>query len=203
MRRNFLPNRARAETIGQWWRTAMRTAVILMLGVLGVGGQAAEARAAPVSYDFAYTQTAVSIFSGGTGTGNIAGQVSVENGTITGITGGASLFGAITGLLPPGSFPIGAENSNAFSAASPWLDGAGVSFTTATRVFNLSYNSFNQVWDGLTELSSGGGGTSGSGTLAVTPAGSLGEPEPVAEPASLALLVGGLLGVAATRRRRV
>jgi len=180
----------------------MRAAAILILGALAAGGLAPRARAVPVTYDFAYTQTAVSIFSGGTGTGNITGQFSVDGGAITGITGSTSLFGAITGLLPPGSFPIGAENSNAFTATSPWLDGGGVSFTTAARVFNLSYDSFNLVWDGLTELSSGGGGTSGSGTLVVTAAGSIGDPVPIPDPGSLTLLAGGLLGLAATRRRR-
>ena len=176
----------------------MRAAIIWMLGALA---GAAGAQAAPVTYNFAYTQTAVDIFSGGTGTGNITGVFSVDSGSITGITGSTSLFGAITGLLPPGSYPIGAENSNAFSATSPWLDGAGVAFTTAGHVFNLSYDSFNLVWDGLTELSSGGGSTAGSGTLVVTPAGSIGDPSPIPEPASLALLTGGLLWLAAARRR--
>ena len=181
----------------------MRAAVILMLGgVLAAGPLARDAQAALLAYNFTYTQTAVSVFTGGTGTGNITGRFTVDGGTITGITGSTSLFGAITGLRPIGSFPIGFENDNAFSAASPWLDAGGVSFATATRVFNVSYGSFDQVWDGLTELSSGGDGTSGSGTLVVTSAGSVGDPILVSEPASLALLAGALLGMAARHRRR-
>jgi hypothetical protein len=173
----------------------MRALIGVVLGLL-----AAAAQAAPVTYDFSYTQTAVG-FSGGTGTGDISGQFSVEGGAITGITGTTALFGAITGLVSPGGFPIGAPNSNAFSAASPWLDENGVAFRTASQVFNLAWASWNGTWQGLTEQTGGGGSTDGRGTLAVTLAGGLGDPRPVPAPGGVGLLAAALLGLAAARRR--
>ena len=53
----------------------MRAAVILMLGgVLAAGPLARDAQAALLAYNFTYTQTAVSVFTGGTGTGGTDGS---------------------------------------------------------------------------------------------------------------------------------
>jgi len=182
----------------------MRKSMLVRGGLMMalVAGLATWAEAAPVSYDFSYQQTAVSPFSGGTGAGDFSGQFSVDGGQIVGIAGTSSLFGAITGLVPPGGFPIGAENSNAFGAASPWIDEYGVSFTTATRVINLSWDPSEPGWDGLAELLTGGGSTAGTGNLVVTLAALPGPLVPVAEPATLGLFGLGLLGLAAAGRRR-
>lgn len=80
-------------------------AVFVLLVALGA---ASGARAAPVLYDFSFTETSVAFG----GSGSFSGQFTVENGLVTAVTGTSTLWGAIKGLIAPSGYQ---GNDNAFS----------------------------------------------------------------------------------------
>jgi hypothetical protein len=154
----------------------MKTVGSLALGLLaGIVGQPHAARAA--LYDFTYTSGS---------NRDASGIFDVTATQIVGISGTVDGFGTITGLYQPGFFLV---NDNQFSPLSPFLTGNGVSFTTSSGTgFNLFY-----------DTSDYGLATFGSNDFGSFVASS----QTVPEPATFALLAGGLLGLAGARRPRI
>jgi hypothetical protein len=164
-------------------RTGLRSLAVA-LGLAAALTMGSAARAATVLYDFVFTGASNS------NTGDFSGQFTVDTATnrIVGITGAGARIGSITALLPPGS--IGG-NDNAFSPTAPYVTSSGVSFTTsALGDVNLYFGDFLSSYLTLVRPT-----PNTLGSLSVTPAS-------VPAPASAALLVAGLAGLAAFRRRR-
>ncbi len=164
-----------------------------VFGLLAALGAAPGAHAAPVLYDFSYTETSA---IAGAGSGNFSGQFAVEGGLVTAVTGTSTLWGGITGFIAPGGY-LG--NNNAFSPSSPWVTITGVSFTTDSRRVNV-YRA-TTVWGALTDPLTSGSPADSIGTLSVTLAATTPSTD-IPAPAGLGLLAVGLLGFAAARPRR-
>jgi hypothetical protein len=165
-------------------------AVFMLLAALGA---APGARAAPVLYDFSFTEAAEVV---GGGSGSFSGQFTVEAGFITAVTGTSTRWGDITGIIAPGGYY---GNDNAFSPSSPWVTGSGVSFTTDTR--RVGVFDTGGTWYAGTDPLTFPTGAGSVGTLSVTLAATA-PPTQVPEPAALALLAAGLLGLGAARAGR-
>jgi MYXO-CTERM domain-containing protein len=146
-------------------------------------------------FDFSYSfpgqgLTPISVTANGVFT------TSAFNGTsytITGITGFRN-GQAITGLLPPGTYPSGGfANDNLLSPSNPFLDVNGVSFKVAgagddgtgdVNVFFVGGTGYSENSDNV-----------GIGTFTLTAVTSS-----VPEPGSMVLAAGGLLALAFLRR---
>jgi hypothetical protein len=173
-------------------RFRMLARVGAVLVVLAALTAAPGARAAPVLYDFSFTETAS--LAGG-GSGNFSGRFTVENGLVIAVTGTSTRWGAITGIIAPGGY----GNNNAFSPSSPWFTSGGVALTTNSRRVNVSGS--GGAWFVATDPLTAFSFADSEGTLLVTLAATA-PPTGVPAPASLALLAAGLLGLAAARAGR-
>ncbi len=163
--------------------------VVRVLGVLAVGlalGHASVARA-DMLYDFDYT--VVTDNGGGT---NYSGQMDVSGTTVIGITGVASAYGGITGLVPVNGYAV---NDNQFSPISPYLTFFGVSFSVAGHGDSNLYDDLHLGWSEFNNSSPFPGTPNSSGILTITAA-----PEPL----SISIFATGLaaLAVGRTLRRR-
>lgn len=176
----------------------MRFGVLARIGavfaLLAALGAAPGARAAAVLYDFTFTETTV--LRGG-GSGNFSGQFTVEAGFITAVSGTSTRWGAITGILVPGGY---GANDNAFSPSSPWINTDGVAFATETRLVGL-FTAPGVGWTAITDPLNAVSAADSDGALSVTLAVTA-PPTGIPEPASLALLAAGLLGLVASRPLR-
>src|SRR5882724_5449116 len=102
----------------------LRAGILAMaLSAAALGPGAGTVRAS-VMYNFTYTVTTDK--GGGT---DYSGVFDVSGTTVVGITGTSSLYGAITGLLPPDTF---LSNDNQLSTTAPYVDSHGISFTLAS-----------------------------------------------------------------------
>lgn len=138
---------------------------------------------------------AVFLFTIGTSYGSGSGTITTATNNpgfnlITGLTGTFD-GGAIT-LLAPGTYPSSAPNDNLFSSTNPYFTFGGLSFSANALNYNL-YNSGSLRICGETSGCQNGTVTSFTVTAA----------NAVPEPATWAMMIGGLgvVGLAMRRRR--
>jgi hypothetical protein len=170
---------------------SVQRASVRILGVLAVAlalGHGSVARA-DMLYDFDYT--VVTDNGGGT---NYSGQLDVSGTTVIGITGVASTYGEITGLVPVNGYAV---NDNEFSPISPYLTFFGVSFSVDGHGDSNLFDDPVLGWSEYNNSSPFPGPPKSSGILTVTAA-----PEPI----SIAVFATGLAALSVGRmfhRRKV
>ncbi|MCK9685772.1 PEP-CTERM sorting domain-containing protein [Scleromatobacter humisilvae] len=170
--------------------TSRSMSKLLAAGAMSLALTAAGSAHA-ATYELTFTGTNVS--------GDVFATTSGSNVT--------AIWGSVTdGDLGPGTFAITglssyASSDNTVGSSSPFITLGGLSFATAGGGnFNLADLDGYAGYSGYTFLSSTlnpGGGFSAVGQTAVTLDVSV-----VPEPANLALMMAGLLGLAAVSRRR-
>ena len=173
---------------------AMKKILAAGIAATGLFLGAGQASAAPLQFNFSYSDGASNTGSGTITTDDI---LNASGGyTVTGITGTANAY-TITGLSTYAS----ADNTLYYPEASGFVSYGGISFSTDSGTdFNLAALATNDyfVLDSMTNPS----GQAGSGvyaiSLEVTP---VTDSAAVPEPASIALIGLGLLGMSAKRRR--
>lgn len=165
--------------------------------LLAVSALAATASADTFAFSFNFPAVSGGYADSGSGT-LTATFDSGDQYTVTAITGTTSAYGAITGLLPPGVFPLPFPNDNLlFYPTPPYLDLSGISFTVAGTGddglgdVNIYYDS---TAPGYTEPNSGV--DYGPFTVTrITPT--------VPEPATVFLVLPAAFALVVVRRRRL
>ncbi len=164
--------------------TIVRSAATAVVAASALMAVSERSIAAPVLYDYSFTQT-----SGDTG--SFSGQFTVENGNVLDVTAIGAAFGPTAGMY---SGPLHSSD-NLFSPASPYVSSLGITFYVmgGLSIVNLYY--FGQTWIAQ------GAGFVGSGVLSasryVEP-----DPQTVPEPGVLGILGVATLAMAVVLKRR-
>ncbi len=129
-----------------------------LVAVLALG-QASPARAGTM-YNFNYT-----VVTDNGGGSNYSGVIDVQGSTVIAITGTASAYGAISGLLPVNGYGI---NDNQFFPDSPYVTYYGISFSVDGHGYSNLYDDLHFGWSEYNNSADVNGIRNSSGILTVS-----------------------------------